>query len=173
MMPADSTDAGTTGSGISVVEMARRCAADVGLDLEGIEITDGLARRLLAFSARRAERDDALRDRIIDVAVNVCDAVDLVGADECIEAVRALRSTRFDGDPEQARPEYEARFERAITDLVMRHIDRMNDPCDEDSALRILSSFTTSFSALFEPYLDQKFPGRRQMIESSKTRSDK
>lgn len=60
-------------------------------------------------------------------------------------------------------PEYELRFQEAVTDLVMRHIDRMNDVCEEDLAVHILKSFTTQMDPIFDAYMDDKFPGRAAM----------
>lgn len=64
----------------------------------------------------------------------------------------------------RAAPEYELRFQAGITELVMRHIDRMNDVCEEDTAEDIINSFRNGFDALFEPYLNEKFPGRSEMM---------
>lgn len=64
----------------------------------------------------------------------------------------------------RALPDYELRFQNAITELVMRHIDRMNDVCEQDTADNIIESFTTQFDALFEPYLNEKFPQRMAML---------
>lgn len=61
-------------------------------------------------------------------------------------------------------PDYELRFQQAITELVMRHIDRMNDVCEQDTAENIIESFTKQFDALFEPYLNEKFPERMAMM---------
>jgi hypothetical protein len=57
-------------------------------------------------------------------------------------------------------PEYERIFQSGITDLVMRHITRMNDICKEDPAERILDSFIDQFNPMFETYLQSKFPNR-------------
>lgn len=64
-------------------------------------------------------------------------------------------------------PDYEYRFQAAITELVMRHIDRMNDICEEDQAERIIASFVAGFDVLFQPYLNEKFPGRQAAIDAS------
>lgn len=64
----------------------------------------------------------------------------------------------------RAAPDYELRFQADITALVMRHIDRMNDVCEEDTADNIIDSFRSGFDALFEPYLNEKFPGRQEMM---------
>src|SRR6478752_5403125 len=57
-------------------------------------------------------------------------------------------------------PEYEATFREGVTALVMRHIDRMNDICDEDPAERIIVSFIKGFDPLRDAYWAEKFPGR-------------
>lgn len=62
----------------------------------------------------------------------------------------------------EGRPDYEAAFQRDITNLVMRHVDRMNDVCDEDTAQDIIKSFTGKFNPLFDAYMAAKFPGREQ-----------
>jgi hypothetical protein len=60
-------------------------------------------------------------------------------------------------------PAYEAKFQREITELVMRHIDRMEDVCEQDTADRIIESFTRQFHPIFQAYLDEKFPERQQV----------
>ncbi len=57
-------------------------------------------------------------------------------------------------------PEYEATFREGVTALVMRHIDRMNDICDQDPAERIIASFIKGFDPLRDAYWAEKFPGR-------------
>jgi hypothetical protein len=59
-------------------------------------------------------------------------------------------------------------FQAAITELVMRHIDRMNDVCEEDTAERIVNSFVEGFNPCFETYMDAKFP-ERAAIKARKT----
>lgn len=57
-------------------------------------------------------------------------------------------------------PEFERTFQNAMTELVMRHIDRMNDVCEQDSAEAIIKSFTSQFDPIFDVYMDEKFSGR-------------
>lgn len=57
-------------------------------------------------------------------------------------------------------PDYEQAFQTKTTELVMGHIDRMNDVCEEDTADAIVASFTTAFDPILEIYFDAKFPQR-------------
>lgn len=60
-------------------------------------------------------------------------------------------------------PDYEQAFQRAVADLVFKHVDRMNDVCPEDSAERILDSFTSQLQPLIDTYFAAKFPGREPL----------
>lgn len=60
-------------------------------------------------------------------------------------------------------PDYEAKFQSDITKLVMRHIDRMNDICEQDTAENIIKSFTQKFEAIFDPYMAVKFPTMKRL----------
>jgi hypothetical protein len=62
-------------------------------------------------------------------------------------------------------PAYETDFQEATTQLVMRHIDRMNDVCAEDPAERIVASFTSQFEPLLNTYTEKKFPGREAELQ--------
>ena len=59
-----------------------------------------------------------------------------------------------------SKPMYEAEFQEATAALVIGHIDRMNDVCEQDTADCIVESFTTKFRPILETYFDKKFPVR-------------
>lgn len=85
------------------------------------------------------------------------------------EGLQAAMDQEPDEHPfDQSGPEIEWAFQRACTELVMRHIDRMNDVCDEDPALRIIESFRRRFEAAFDVYMnnhDLRMPSWRPSIE--------
>jgi len=57
-----------------------------------------------------------------------------------------------------AKDDYEREFEHACKELVMSHIDRMNDVCESDTAERIIQDFTEKFDPIFDTYMSKKFP---------------
>jgi hypothetical protein len=64
-------------------------------------------------------------------------------------------------------PDYERKFRREITELVMRHIDRMGDICEQDPAEQIIKSFEKQFDPIFDEYLAKKFPGREVLSKEN------
>ncbi len=52
--------------------------------------------------------------------------------------------------------DYESTFQKDVTELVMRHIDRMNDVCEQDTADNIIASFIAQFDPLFDTYIAEK-----------------
>lgn len=60
----------------------------------------------------------------------------------------------------EGRADYEVVFQNAVATLVLRHIDRMNDVCDEDTAQAVLRSFTSQLNPLLDSYHLAKFPQR-------------
>jgi len=71
-------------------------------------------------------------------------------------------------DAEDVLPKYEADFRKKITDLVMRHIDRMNDICEQDTAEKIIGSFEIQFRPIFDAYMEIKFPYRTGIYAARK-----
>lgn len=63
-------------------------------------------------------------------------------------------------------PAYEIGFQQATTQLVMSHIDRMNDICPEDTADQIVASFTSKFAPILDSYSEMKFPGREAQLRN-------
>lgn len=63
-----------------------------------------------------------------------------------------------------ALPDYEAKFQHETTEMVMRHIDRMGDVCEQDTADNIIDSFTKQFDPIFSEYMQAKFPNRDAMM---------
>lgn len=63
-----------------------------------------------------------------------------------------------------ALPDYEAKFQHETAELVMRHIDRMGDVCEQDTADSIIDSFTKQFDPIFNEYMQAKFPNRGAMM---------
>jgi hypothetical protein len=80
-----------------------------------------------------------------------------------------LAATTAEGEGATDLPAYEVKFQEAVTELVMRHIDRMNDICEQDPAERIIQSFVSGFDPLFQAYLEAKFPGRETLLRRSKS----
>lgn len=64
---------------------------------------------------------------------------------------------------------FETEFQRQTVEIVMEHIDRMNDICpDVDPAERIIESFTSHFDPLLQAYWAKKFPGRLRLRKDDK-----
>jgi hypothetical protein len=60
----------------------------------------------------------------------------------------------------QKLPKHELEFAYSCRGLVMSHIDRMNDVCEQDTAQGIINSMTSKFRPIFDLYLSQKFPNQ-------------
>lgn len=68
--------------------------------------------------------------------------------------------------PEKAvLPEYESIYREKIERLVMRHVDRMGDICEQDTAEQIIESFLKGFQPIFDEYLYAKFPNSYAVFE--------
>lgn len=120
---------------------------------------DELARVIDAALAAAAPDGVATITAGIDVAENRIEVAVTEwpdgAANNDADAAAAWRAVVAD-----AIPAYEAIFREKVTDLAMRHIDRMNDICPEDPAERIVESFSAQFESIFETYMAAKFPGR-------------
>lgn len=55
-------------------------------------------------------------------------------------------------------PAHELEFQEAMKKLVMKHIDRMGDICEEDTAENIIHSMEDGFQLPFKRHLSRKFP---------------
>lgn len=72
----------------------------------------------------------------------------------------------------RAEPDYERKWRHEMAELVMRHIDRMNDVCAEDTAEEIIDSFTRQFDPPFDAYLAAKFPNRERATRPAGPREE-
>jgi hypothetical protein len=103
-----------------------------------------------------------IAEAVREAAVNVADSV--LYAATCAADIRSLD---LDAIIASVPNDYEGTFQHDVTELVMHHIDRMNDVCEQDTADRIIESFTSQFAPIFEVYMAAKFPRRFATLSQS------
>jgi len=103
-----------------------------------------------------------IAEAVRDAAAKACanEAENCIFADELM-VTNIIHSLDLDAIIASVPDDYEAKFQHETTELVMRHIDRMEDVCEQDTADRIIESFTRQFDPIFKTYMAAKFPNMR------------
>jgi len=132
----------------------------LGSPMTDPELLGMAAKERIRWLSRRLEETQGIQDMLDDARL------------EIQQLREALKVTYEPHQSVSERTLIEAKFGSAMIDLVMSHIDRMNDICEQDTAEQIIESFITKFQPVFDEYLREKWPDREELFRKNREQKE-